>query len=570
MSASKPKLLKKIRTSTSKKRSVDTSHALEHFKSALYTWTLDDDCIKWSSNAKDILSFQKTSLPMTGRHYAAITEPGCGMGRAEAIAADAVISHPRGMPYHLHYALRLNDDTIVMVIDSGRWFADHNGHPSVAHGSLTVTGLADPGLLPAQTKARSEFLSIMTRNCRTRGGLKNISVLAFAIDCDFGNGTGIYHSIHDHPHGLEILDEVITRIQSSIRRNDSFFLQSDGTIALALMSCSSYDLELAACHLQGKIAAEPIATKDGDIRLTLRIGGACAPDHATTSLQLLNHAVEALQNTKTGSAEIKIFDGLARTYAEMDKALGTFLGTAELLSESSLHNNLVLARRPLHDAYSRLPALHLVGAGHRNRNCQVDWAEHLHHAADIANLSARLDQHLMELACSELADDTDKRFILPVSAQTLAEKDWPVHLANYLGSHSGIASRLLIGISETLVADDLALMKRRIDSIKALGIGVALLDFGNGLTSPELLERLAVDMVLLDGALIQNIASATDNRFYVRNLMDMAQGKDTAVAATWIEDERTVTLLSDWGVQYLEGRIKTNTPAMEEQERRIA
>jgi EAL domain-containing protein (putative c-di-GMP-specific phosphodiesterase class I) len=78
-------------------------------------------------------------------------------------------------------------------------------------------------------------------------------------------------------------------------------------------------------------------------------------------------------------------------------------------------------------------------------------------------------------------------------------------------------------------------------------------DFGAGHTSFRNLRELAFDLVKIDGAFIQNIATSADDRFFVRTLIDLAHHLQLKIVAEWVEDEATARILRDWGVDYFQG-----------------
>jgi EAL domain-containing protein (putative c-di-GMP-specific phosphodiesterase class I) len=89
--------------------------------------------------------------------------------------------------------------------------------------------------------------------------------------------------------------------------------------------------------------------------------------------------------------------------------------------------------------------------------------------------------------------------------------------------------------------------------MKALGIRVAMDDFGAGHTSFRNLRRLGFDFVKIDGAFIQNVARSPDDRFFVRTLLDLARHLGIETVAEWVEDAETARLLAEWGVDYGQG-----------------
>ena len=80
-------------------------------------------------------------------------------------------------------------------------------------------------------------------------------------------------------------------------------------------------------------------------------------------------------------------------------------------------------------------------------------------------------------------------------------------------------------------------------------------DFGSGHTSFRSLRALPVDILKIDGVFIQNLARSTDDRFFVRTLMDLAGHLGVQTVAEWVQDEETAQMLADWGVTFLQGEF---------------
>jgi EAL domain-containing protein (putative c-di-GMP-specific phosphodiesterase class I) len=124
-------------------------------------------------------------------------------------------------------------------------------------------------------------------------------------------------------------------------------------------------------------------------------------------------------------------------------------------------------------------------------------------------------------------------------------------LTAHLGARPGIESRLMVEIHEAALAG--AATRGRLNAMKALGVAVALSGYGNGHASPAHLGTLPIDCLKIDGVFIQTLKRSTDDRLFVRTLIDRAHHVGIAVAAEWVDDEATARLLASWGVDYLEG-----------------
>jgi len=61
------------------------------------------------------------------------------------------------------------------------------------------------------------------------------------------------------------------------------------------------------------------------------------------------------------------------------------------------------------------------------------------------------------------------------------------------------------------------------------------------------------DLLKIDGVFIQPLQRSTEDRLFVRTLVDRAQNLGIAIAAEWVDDEATARMLAEWGVDYLEG-----------------
>jgi EAL domain-containing protein (putative c-di-GMP-specific phosphodiesterase class I) len=90
---------------------------------------------------------------------------------------------------------------------------------------------------------------------------------------------------------------------------------------------------------------------------------------------------------------------------------------------------------------------------------------------------------------------------------------------------------------------------------KDLGCRIAIDDFGAGFTSFRNLRKLAVDIVKIDGAYVQNMMRSDDDRAFVHTLVDLGKRLKLATVAEWVQDEPTAKLLQDWGCDYLQGAL---------------
>src|SRR4051794_6272273 len=164
-----------------------------------------------------------------------------------------------------------------------------------------------------------------------------------------------------------------------------------------------------------------------------------------------------------------------------------------------------------------------------------------------------LDARVLELATEHLARHPDARLSINVSPTTIESSEWLATLAARLGARPGVESRLIVEVVETAAVRDPEATRGRLDAMKALGVAIAIDDFGAGHTSFRYLRSFPVDLLKIDGAFVQNLARSADDRFLARTLVDLAHHLGIPTVAEWVEDEPTARMLADWGIDYLQG-----------------
>ncbi len=213
----------------------------------------------------------------------------------------------------------------------------------------------------------------------------------------------------------------------------------------------------------------------------------------------------------------------------------------------------MIALQPLVHAKTGVPALHEALMRLRRADGALALPAAILPTAEKSGLIQLIDQRVLDLGLKKLREDPDMRIAVNVSGHTLHDPDFFIRLSATLESCQEIARRLTIELTETCVIEDVEATIRAVGVIRKLGAKVAMDDFGAGHTSFKNLRRCEFDLVKIDGAFIQNLARSSDDRFFVRTLIELARHIGIPVVAEWVEDAETAKILRDWGVEYLQG-----------------
>ncbi len=175
--------------------------------------------------------------------------------------------------------------------------------------------------------------------------------------------------------------------------------------------------------------------------------------------------------------------------------------------------------------------------------------------AEKVGLIGQVDQRALELALKRMSDEPNLRLAVNASPTTMLEPDWIERfpLTSAWSTPGCAAERLILEVTESQAIIDLERISRLFEEVRALGVKIAMDDFGAGYTSFRNLRGLGIDIVKIDGAFVQNIARSADDRFFVRTLLELAQNLKVETVAEWVEDAEASRILMDWGVDYLQG-----------------
>ena len=164
-----------------------------------------------------------------------------------------------------------------------------------------------------------------------------------------------------------------------------------------------------------------------------------------------------------------------------------------------------------------------------------------------------IDQKVMESVVEEVRRSPNVHLAFNVSNMTTENHVWLDAFTRLIKETPEIAPRLTVEITETAAQRDLNNAAYFVASLQALGCQVALDDFGSGYTSFRQLKALSVDMVKIDGVFVKDLATNSDNQFFVKILTDFAQGFGLKTVAEFVENGETAKILMEMGVDYLQG-----------------
>jgi diguanylate cyclase (GGDEF)-like protein len=142
-----------------------------------------------------------------------------------------------------------------------------------------------------------------------------------------------------------------------------------------------------------------------------------------------------------------------------------------------------------------------------------------------------------------------------VSAHTVLDPTFVTEVAAILTSINISPDLLTLELTEGVVVDDPDLAIVRMGELRALGVKISVDDFGTGYSSLTYLKGLPVDEVKIDKGFVDGIAHDAGDRAVVRAVVDIAHTLGLRVVAEGVEQEDQHILLSQLGVDEIQGYL---------------
>ena len=536
---------------------LDAAAILTSIGEVAYEWEIATDALAWGRNAGEVLMLGDPASIATGRSFARFLDPDNLITRFDAVSQSSHQDDGRGVPYRIEYALQPRPGTRLWVEDVGRWFAAADGRPARAHGVVRVIN---------DRHAHEERLAYLSRFDDLTGEMNRWrltevleTTLQEAVKCRSACGFLLLAIDNltriNEAYGYTIADEVIgavaKRLRAKLRIGDTLGRFSGNKFGVVLRNCSLDEMAVAAERLLSGVRDDVVQTGAGPIAVTMSAGGVVAPRHARDVQETLERAQDALSTARakrTGS-----FLAYRPSFEREAKRRENAQASDEIVAALN-DRRILLAFEPVAESISRKPVFYEAlmrvrrTDGTLAANTVIPIAERL-------GLIRLLDRRVLELVTAELVDNPAITLSLNVSPASTGDPDWWTSLAAHLRAHPGVAERLIVEITEMSEIRDIDETRGFVARVKDLGCRIAIDDFGAGYTSFRNLRKLAVDMIKIDGAFVQNLTRSADDRVFVRTMLDLARPLGLATVAEWVQDEASAALLREWGCDALQGAL---------------
>ncbi len=433
--------------------------------------------------------------------------------------------------------------------------------PWLAQGDrcvLTVIDITPLKRAQAQAEHLSEHdpLTGLANRARFRAALEALVTeggpggALLLIDLDEFKAT---NDRHGHAAGDALLVAVAQRMLQGVRPGDIACRVGGDEFAVIAPGAGEAGARAIALRLQTALRA-PLDYRGTELTLAASIGMAIAPAHGRTADELQRSADLALYGVKqAGRNAALVFRPALREAVNRREALRDALVLA--LERGEFH----LEYQPQRDVVSQA----MVGAEallrwDSSRLGRAVSPGELFPAATEARLLHAIDAWVLEEALRQTAawrGRVGAPAVVAVNATVLSLRDpgFADRVAGALLRHGVAPAALEIEIPEDLAVRDIAPIEATLARLRSIGVGLALDDFGGGLSSLQHVVRLPVQRLKLDRSIVAGLDRSPGNRAVLRATVALARGMGIEVLAEGVETEAEAFAVRREGCTVVQG-----------------
>ncbi|MDH5535770.1 MAG: EAL domain-containing protein, partial [Betaproteobacteria bacterium] len=356
-----------------------------------------------------------------------------------------------------------------------------------------------------------------------------------------------------HRAGDAMLIRVAGEVGGQVRRNEVFARLGGDEFAVLVPEISDEMLRVLADRITRSIAMVRFEFEGQSLRLTTSLGIAVYPDQAENVEDLIARADTAMYQAKeAGKNAWRIY----RSDLDASQQMVSRLSWNDRILHALENGLMDLQFQGVYAVRDRSLSHFevLVRMRDRNEGGALLMPGQFIPLAEKTGKILDIDRWVLSESIQMLAEnEAIPGLAVNISGRSLDEPTVPQFIAEQLRRHGVAPRRLQVELTETSAVSDLHDAQRFIEALRHTGCGVCLDDFGTGFASFAYLKYLQVDAVKIDGLFIRNLPNDYDNQLFVRAIVSVARGLHKITIAECVEDEETIIMLRDFGVDCVQG-----------------
>ena len=317
---------------------------------------------------------------------------------------------------------------------------------------------------------------------------------------------------------------------------------------ILILSSKNPDAGMRMAQDIADLVARPIYVQGQLVHVSANIGVSSAPHDGLTSDDLFRHATLAMRAAKrSGTGSIVRYEAWMETDLHERRFLERELKRA--LDEDALD----LHYQPIVTAEGS----RIVGV-----EALLRWSHPTHgdippkvfvSVAEQIGLMPRLGEYVLYRALNDAKSWPNLFIAVNLSPIQVKDRALFTLVSSMLEETAVDPSRLVLEITEGMLIDDREETRERLEEIRALGVRIALDDFGSGYSSLSYLQSFPIDKLKIDGSFVRPLGKSENSGFIIQAIVALGRALNLSVLVEGVETDEQRVLLRLAGCDEMQG-----------------
>lgn len=358
-----------------------------------------------------------------------------------------------------------------------------------------------------------------------------------------------------HASGDRLLSSVAQRLNSCLRDGDTVARLGGDEFAILLPEIGKTNDVMIVIEKLFAAIRPPFVLDGHEVFVTMSIGISIAPDDGQEAGIVLKNADAAMYQAK---------DQGRNTYQLYSPAMN--VSTLERLSlESSLRHafereEFLVYFQPQVEIRTR----QIIGVEALVRWLHPEWGlvspARFIPLAEETGLIVPIGERVLRAACAQNRQWQDQGIppfpiSVNISARQFQQPDLKTMIARVLGE-TGLDPRWLeLELTESLLMANADQTTASLKALHAMGIGLAMDDFGVGYSSLSYLKRFPIDTIKIDQSFVRHVTEDADDAAIATAIIAMAHSLNLTVVAEGVETDAQLSFLARQQCDAIQGYL---------------
>ncbi len=350
-----------------------------------------------------------------------------------------------------------------------------------------------------------------------------------------------------HEAGDHLIRAVAARLKTRLRPKD--FLSRFGGDEFVILSVpAGPDLGRLLAERVAQAFASPFAINGQNIRVTVSVGIAIAPDDGITADELMRHADIALYQAKNeGRDRAVVFTPEMADEVERRRSI-------ELDLRAALESNTL--------RLNYQPIISCLTGGIVGVEALLRWRHPVHGdvspatfipIAESSGFLPALGEWVLDRAMADARRWPGLEVAINLSPVQFRHVDLKATLSSLIAKHGVEPSRIVLEITEGVLLEATEHTGAILEAIRAMGFKTALDDFGTGYASLAYLCNFKFDKIKIDRTFVSSVSKVEASRRIVQSVVTLGRGLGVNIVAEGVETEVEALMMTQFGCTELQG-----------------